>query len=252
VLANRSKGDFLAVMSHELRTPLTTIIGYADLMLGNIPTTVGERGKTYVQRVRTAADHLLALIDQILIYSRLEIGRLDTQPEQLSVSDVVREVVALMEPIAEERGLEFVVPETPAVLVETDLGKLRQILLNLVTNAIKFTEKGVVELTVEDEDEHVVFVVRDTGPGIEPAHIDSVFNPFWQVDQSSTRRAGGTGLGLTVSRRLARLLGGDVDVRSRVARGSTFRVRLPKRWQGRGADPEPIGEMAPVTEMTGT
>lgn len=240
VLANRAKGDFLAVMSHELRTPLTAIIGYADLMLSSIPQEIGERGEKFTGRIRSAADHLLGLIDQILVFSRLEVGRLDTQPEQLSVGDVIADVSALIEPIAKDRQLDFRVPRPPAILLETDLGKLRQVLLNLLTNALKFTEQGSVELSVIDEPEHVVFCVKDTGPGIEPGHLEHIFDPFWQVDQSSTRRAGGTGLGLTVSRRLARLLGGDIEVRSRVARGSVFRVRLPKRWQGRDLDA--IGE----------
>jgi signal transduction histidine kinase len=233
VLANRSKSDFLAVMSHELRTPLTTIIGYSDLMLGGVPEPIAERALGYVRRVRTAADHLLGLIDQILIYARLELGRLDTQAEPVSAVDIVREVAGLVEPIAEESGLEFTVNVPQPFLIETDIGKVRQVLLNLLTNAIKFTERGSVEIGAGQEGEDVVFTVRDTGSGIAPENLEHIFDAFWQVDQSSTRHAGGTGLGLSVSRRLARLLGGDIEVESEVGRGSVFTVRLPAHWKSR-------------------
>jgi PAS domain S-box-containing protein len=233
VLANRSKSDFLAVMSHELRTPLTTIIGYSDLMIGGVPEPIGERGVGYVRRVRTAADHLLGLIDQILIYARLELGRIDTQAEPVSAVDIVREVAGLVEPIAEESGLVFTVNVPQPFLIETDIGKVRQVLLNLLTNAIKFTERGSVEMGAAQNGEEVLFTVRDTGAGIAPENLEHIFDAFWQVDQSSTRHAGGTGLGLSVSRRLARLLGGDILVESEVGRGSTFTVHLPSHWKSR-------------------
>jgi signal transduction histidine kinase len=253
VFANRSKSDFLAVMSHELRTPLTTIIGYSDLMLGGVPEPIGERAVGYVRRVRTAADHLLALIDQILIYARFELGRIDTQPEPVSAVDIMREVAGLVEPIAVEHGLDFNVSYPEPFLIETDLGKVRQVLLNLVTNAIKFTEKGHVEIRAAHDDENVVFTVADTGTGISQEHLEHIFDAFWQVDQSATRQAGGTGLGLSVSRRLARLLGGDIEAESELGRGSTFHFRLPCRWKTRepdaGNDPASAGRYAGGREL---
>jgi signal transduction histidine kinase len=145
----------------------------------------------------------------------------------------MRDVASLIEPVAAERGLTFNVkgPSQPGI-VETDLTKIRQILLNLLANAVKFTDQGVVWFEGEHDGGGVLFTVRDTGIGIAPEHLERVFDPFWQVDQSETRTVGGTGLGLSVSRRLARLLGGDVTVESTPGHGAIFRVRIPSRWPG--------------------
>lgn len=240
VLANQTKSDFLAVMSHELRTPLTTVIGYSELMLGGVPEPIGGKAEQYVQRIRAAADHLLGLIDQILVYARIELGRLDTQPETISVGDLIQGVAQLMEPVAFERGLTFTIDDAEPMLLETDLGKARQILINLLANAIKFTREGAVELSAGIEGDDVVFSVRDTGIGIPPEHLERIFDPFWQVDQSSTRPVEGTGLGLSVSRQLARLMGGDVTAES-VPDGAMFRVRLPQRWRGHSGEGQPTG-----------
>jgi PAS domain S-box-containing protein len=234
--AGQAKSDFLAVMSHELRTPLTTIMGYADLMLGGLPAPLNEQVHAYVQRLRGAAAHLLGLIDQILVYSRLERDRLDTQADRVTVADLLRDVAALIEPVANERGLTFRVEPPPPLIIETDLTRVRQILLNLLANAVKFTDAGEVTMWAYREDGMIVFAVRDTGIGIEPENLHRVFDAFWQVDQSATRRAGGVGLGLSVSRRLARLLGGDLSVESEAGQGTTFFLRLPERWHGGTAD----------------
>jgi PAS domain S-box-containing protein len=230
LLANQAKSDFLAVMSHELRTPLTTVMGYADLLLGGLPEPIGERAHLYVQRLRSAAAHLLGLIDQILVYTRLEVGRADIHADRLGVGDLLREAAALIEPVAAERGIVFRVEPTDPAIIETDLTKLRQILLNLLANAVKFTDQGEVILNARSENGTITFSVRDTGIGIAPEHLEKVFDPFWQVDQSSTRRVGGTGLGLSVSRRLARFLGGDVTVESTPGSGTVFHLTLPERW----------------------
>jgi signal transduction histidine kinase len=230
LLANQAKADFLAVMSHELRTPLTTVMGYADLLLGGLPEPIGDRAHVYVERLRGAAAHLLGLIDQILVYARLDLGRAELHPERALVGDLLRDAAALIEPVAAERGIAFHVDPPEPHTIETDITKLRQILLNLLANAVKFTDEGEVRMCARREGREIVFEVRDTGIGIEPDQMDRVFDPFWQVDQSATRRVGGTGLGLSVSRRLARFLGGDVTVASQAGAGTSFFVRLPERW----------------------
>jgi PAS domain S-box-containing protein len=231
MIANRAKSDFLAVMSHELRTPLTTITGYTDLMLAHVPQALPAKHRAYVERIRLAAAHLLSLIEQILVFARLEARREQMQPERVAVADVLRDAAALIEPVARERGIDFSVEATCAdTFIESDKTKLRQILLNLLANAVKFTDDGEVLLSAAAANGSVIFTVRDTGIGIDSQHLGSIFNPFWQVDQSSTRRAGGAGLGLSVTRKLARMLGGEVSVDSSPGGGTTFTVRLPLVW----------------------
>ena len=228
-MANQSKSDFLAVMSHELRTPLTTVMGYTDLLLAGVTAQLPKQSQTYVERIRSAAWHLLGLIEQILIYARLEVGRERVHVEKVPVIRVLREAAELIEPVAHEKGLQFALHEPASdASVDTDATKLRQILINLLSNAVKFTESGTVELEGRVRDEDVEFLVHDTGVGIAPEHQQRVFDSFWQVDQSATRKEGGTGIGLSVSRKLARLLGGDITVRSTPHEGTTFTVSLPR------------------------
>jgi len=231
MIANRAKSDFLAVMSHELRTPLTTVTGYTDLMLAGVPEPLPERHRGYVHRIRLAATHLLSLIEQVLVYARLELGRERTQPVRVRVGEIMREAAVLIEPVATERGIRFsiVPPETDSI-IESDATKLRQILVNLLANAVKFTDEGEVSLGATQQDGSILFTVRDTGIGIAPEHLSHIFDPFWQVDQSSTRRAGGAGLGLSVARSLARALGGDVRVESESGSGTVFNLELPLWW----------------------
>jgi signal transduction histidine kinase len=231
MIANRAKSDFLAVMSHELRTPLTTVTGYTDLMLAGVPEPLPERHRGYVHRIRLAATHLISLIEQILVYARLELGRERTQPVRVRVGEIMREAAVLIEPVATERGIRFGVtmPDTDSI-IESDATKLRQILVNLLANAVKFTDQGEVTLAAAEQSGSIVFSVRDTGIGIAPEHLAHVFDPFWQVDQSSTRRAGGAGLGLSVARSLARALGGDVSVESETGTGTVFSLELPVWW----------------------
>ena len=233
IVASRAKSDFLAVMSHELRTPLTTIMGYTDLLLAGVPRDVDDPAKKYLDRIRTAAWHLLSIIEQILIYTRLEGGREELHVQRTTTADVVRDAALLIEPVAAEKGLEFRASATADVVVETDPIKLRQILVNLLANAVKFTDAGQVTLETTSDADAVSFIVRDTGIGIAPEHMEQIFDPFWQVDQSATRHVGGTGLGLSVVRRLARLLGGEVKVKSTPGAGAIFSVRLPTRWGAR-------------------
>lgn len=228
-LANQSKSDFLAVMSHELRTPLTTVMGYTDLLLAGVTAQLPAPSQRYVERIRGAAWHLLGLIEQILIYARLEVGREQVHFEKAPVARLLRDAAELIEPVAAEKGLTFSLTEpADSIMIETDTTKLRQILLNLLSNAVKFTEEGRIELSACVADRDVEFTVRDTGVGIAPEHQQRVFDSFWQVDQSATRKEGGTGIGLSVSRKLARLLGGDIELRSTPADGTTFTLKLPR------------------------
>jgi PAS domain S-box-containing protein len=229
--ANNAKSDFLATMSHELRTPLNAMIGYSDLILAGVPEPVPDSARAKVERIGLSARHLLQLIEEILTFSRLEAGEEALRPAEGDAGTVAAEVQALLEPLAVGRNLTFTC-ELPAaaVPIRTDLRKLRQVLLNLLGNAIKFTDTGGVSLTTETEGDDVIFHVRDTGPGIAEEHFEQIFEPFWQVEQGATRSREGTGLGLSVARRLARLLGGDIRVRSEPGTGSHFKVRVP-RWR---------------------
>ena len=228
-IASKAKSDFLAVMSHELRTPLTTVMGYTDLLLAEVSGALTEKSRRYVERVRLAAWHLLGVIEQILIYTRVEVGREQVHIERVPVDYILRDAGALIEPVAAEKGLTFTIEALEeALLIDTDLVKVRQILLNLLSNAVKFTEEGQITLGARSKADAIEFTVADTGLGISPDHIELVFDSFWQVDQTETRTAGGTGLGLSVARKLARLLGGDVTASSSVGVGTSFILRLPK------------------------
>ncbi len=226
--ANMAKSNFLAVMSHELRTPLSAIIGYEELLADGITGPVNDAQKHQLSRMKASAQHLLHLIDQILAYSRLDAGREVVRSEDVDANELATDAASLVEPLAREKGIALEVVTTGYPLpMSTDAGKVRQILLNLLSNALKFTPSGRITLIVQHDGAWVRYVVRDTGIGIASEHMDRIFDAFWQVEQPSTRRAGGTGLGLSVTRRLSRMLGGEVSVESTVGHGSAFTVSLP-------------------------
>jgi signal transduction histidine kinase len=226
--ANRAKTEFLAVMSHELRTPLNAVIGYADLLADEVVGPINETQRAHLGRVQASAQHLVSLIDGVLALARGDAVRDELHLELTDVCALGRQSAALLEAAAAAKGLriDLAVPSEPQI-IETDETKVRQILINLLSNAIKFTDRGAIGLTLQSSDGRVAFEVRDTGIGIAPEHHERIFEPFWQVDQSKTRRVGGTGLGLSVTRGFARLLGGDVTLASAPGRGSTFSVVLP-------------------------
>jgi signal transduction histidine kinase/CHASE3 domain sensor protein len=226
--ASEAKSAFLATMSHELRTPLNAIIGYQSLLKEGIEGTLNEAQLKQLSRIRASADHLLGLIDEVLTYSRVEAGKEILRQDEVRLRPLMEEAVVMVMPLAEAKGVALRV-DVPDAELHTDAGKLRQIILNLLSNAVKFTDWGEVTLRARENEDRIDFQVIDTGIGIARENQERIFEPFWQVEQSPTRRAGGTGLGLSVSRSLARLLGGDVAVKSTVGEGSTFAFSLPMR-----------------------
>ncbi len=239
--ASRAKGDFLANMSHEIRTPMNGIIGMSDLLLDS-PGLVGEQ-REYLQTVRSSAEALLTIINDILDFSRIEAGRLHLEQIDFSIVSVVSETCRSLALRAGQKGVELfhdIAPDVPSVL-RGDPTRLRQILNNLIGNAVKFTDRGEVEVGVrcvgrEGGEVRVVISVRDTGCGIAADKLDDIFGAFAQADTSTTRKYGGTGLGLTISRHLVDLMHGQIDVTSAAGEGSTFTVSLPF---GRVADARP-------------
>jgi signal transduction histidine kinase len=226
--ASRAKSEFLAVMSHELRTPLNAVMGYADLLQAGVAGPVAERQRTYLDRIKDGARHLEGIIDEILAFSRMEAGHETLRTRRVDLREVARQAGDLLRPVARQKELEFrlVLPDAPA-LVDTDPEKVLQILRNLGTNAVKFTDAGEVRIEVASEGGRQLVRVVDTGIGISRANRERIFEPFWQVEQSNRREVGGTGLGLSVARRTAELLGGTLTLESAPRRGSTFTLSLP-------------------------
>ncbi|MFN3431842.1 MAG: response regulator, partial [Candidatus Sericytochromatia bacterium] len=228
--ANRLKSEFLANMSHELRTPMNSIIGFTELVLTKKSAQVDPRSRGDLEVVLRNAQNLLALINDILDISKIEAGKTTLFPSAVDLAEVVGGVIGTTEQIAAEKGLTLTLAASePLGAFVTDEAKLRQILLNLVSNAIKFTAQGGIAISIRPSgDEQVAIVVADSGIGIAPDDQRVVFEEFRQVDASSTREAGGTGLGLAIARKLAQLLGGDITLESTLGVGSRFTVTLPR------------------------
>jgi PAS domain S-box-containing protein len=227
--ANRAKAEFLAAMSHDLRTPLNAIGGYADLVKDGIYGPVTEEQVKAMQRIRRAEDHLLALINDILSYAKIEAGRLSIELTDVPVNQMLAELRMLVAPQVSAKGLKYEFrPGPPELRVRADRERATQIVLNLLTNALKFTTDGTITVDVEATKDDVLIRVHDTGIGIPPDRLLSIFDPFVQVGRFGEPNRAGVGLGLAISRELARAMGGDITVVSELGRGSTFTVRLPR------------------------
>ncbi|HEU4996791.1 MAG TPA: MASE1 domain-containing protein [Gemmatimonadaceae bacterium] len=226
--ANAAKADFLAVMSHELRTPLNAISGYVDLLLAGVQGPLTDKQHQSLERVQHSGRHLLTLIDDVLTFSKQEAGRLEIHPDIVAVNDVIEAAELLVQPDLEKKGITLVRLPSRDASVVADPEKVRQIVVNLLSNAAKYTgEGGEVRIGTEQHGSHVRVWVSDTGVGIPAEQVPRVFEPFFQVERGNTRRYHGIGLGLTIARDLARAMGGDVSIESKVNAGTTASLVLP-------------------------
>ena len=227
-IASQHKSQFLANMSHELRTPLNAIIGYTEMMADGLYGKVGEKAQGVLERVQNNGRHLLGLINDVLDLSKIEAGQLTLTVEPYSVADMVATVLSATESLARTKGLVLASAVAPGLPTGSgDARRLTQVLLNLVGNAIKFTDSGSVEVRAVQAGDRFELAVVDSGFGIAPADQARIFDEFQQVDNSSTRKKGGTGLGLSISRKIVELHGGRISVESEVGTGSTFKVSIP-------------------------
>lgn len=251
--AHRAKSAFLANMSHELRTPLNAIIGYSEMLQEDLQAEGAVDYLTDLEKIHTSGKHLLHLIDSILDLAKIEAGKMELHLEPIELSTLVEQIIEEINPLVTGKGniLQASVPSISTVLC-ADLSKLRQILLNLLSNANKFMEAGKIYFTVEEYHTEqsqtasasltslppclvspssistwVQFKISDTGIGMTPIQMEQVFQAFAQADDSTTRKHGGAGLGLTIARRFCQLMGGDILVESEVGKGSTFTVWMP-------------------------
>jgi signal transduction histidine kinase len=228
--ADRLKSAFLATMSHELRTPLNSIIGFTGIMLQGLAGPLNDEQKKQMGLVQHSARHLLALINDILDISKIEAGELRISMDPVEIIPAVQSVVKTMQPIASQKGLDLVADLDPGTgLVTGDQRRIEQIIMNLVSNAIKFTETGSVTVQTRRAGDKVICSVKDTGIGIDPKDLETLFRPFRQIDSGITRKHEGTGLGLSISKKLIELHGGDIMVTSTVGKGSVFTFTLPAR-----------------------
>jgi PAS domain S-box-containing protein len=244
--ANRLKSEFLASMSHELRTPINALIGYASLMLDRIYGDLTPRQEEGLNRIQGAAQHLLALINDILDLAKIEAGRMPLHLDDVGLREIMTEITQQIEPMVKKKKLSLNVELPQSELkLHTDRTKVKQILLNLLSNAVKFTHHGGIWVTVSKDEEDLRFDVRDTGIGIRGVDLESIWEDFRQVDQSRTREFGGTGLGLSITRKLVDALGGHVFAESVYGKGSTFTVVLPIRSVVRPDDPPRVVDETP-------
>ncbi|RWN57040.1 MAG: GAF domain-containing protein [Mesorhizobium sp.] len=228
--ASRHKSQFLANMSHELRTPLNSVLGFTELLVDGIYGELPDKAKTTIARVQANGRHLLGLINDVLDLSKIEAGQLTLALEDYSVGQIVRSTVTAVEPLARSKGLSLAATVAENLpLGRGDERRLTQVLLNLAGNAVKFTERGAIDILADAVDGHFEIIVRDTGPGIAPTDQGLIFDEFQQVDSSSTRQKGGTGLGLAISKRIVEMHGGTIGVESVPGSGSTFRMTIPIR-----------------------
>lgn len=244
---NRFKSEFLANMSHELRTPMNAILGYTSLHLDGVYGPVTPKQEDALRRVEGSGRNLLQIINAILDLSKMAAGRMPVYVEDFELGELVQETVRVVESLTAKKGLELRAETPAAVRLRSDKGKIKQILINLVGNAVKFTSKGGVYIKAEADEAagRLRLSVRDTGTGIKAGDMAQLFQEFRQLDASPTREHGGTGLGLVISRKFAQLLGGDIEAQSEYGSGTTFTVTLPLESAARREVPEELLRGAP-------
>lgn len=258
--ANRTKSAFLANMSHELRTPLNAILGYSEMLVEECEDADNPEYLEELNRINKAGKHLLSIINNVLDLSKIEAGRVELTIEAFDFREVIDDVVGTVEQIARKHSNQLVVVAPDSLPVESDQTKARQVLLNLLSNACKFTDAGTITISAKSDSGSghgwLEVNVEDTGIGIDPHQADRLFEPFVQADASTTRKYGGTGLGLAISRRYCRLVGGDLTVESVPGVGSTFSMRVPSRAVVEetvgGRQPVPTEATAPAPREPGT
>nr|WP_320009456.1 ATP-binding protein [uncultured Desulfobulbus sp.] len=228
--ADRTKSAFLATMSHELRTPLNSIIGFTGILVQGLAGPLNEEQNKQLRMVQKSSRHLLSLINDVLDISKIEAGELELSLDCFELHSVLLHVLSLVRPLAEEKGLMLEFPGEQCLgSINTDKRRFEQILINLLNNAIKFTEQGSVLLTCQDQGDTVILNIKDTGIGMEKRELKRIFHPFHQVESGLARKHEGTGLGLAICQRLARQMGGAITVTSTQGQGSTFTLVLPQK-----------------------
>ncbi len=249
--ANQAKSKFLANMSHEIRTPMNVIIGMGHLLQN---TSLTEEQQEHFSAIQSSSRHLLGIINNILDFSKIEAGKLELQSTKFHLNDVLQDISSLIDPLAREKslGLRFSIPEIGGLLIG-DLLRLNQVLANLTCNAVKFTEQGEIRVSIKIQEQksarvRLRFAVKDTGMGIEPGEQQRLFQPFTQVNSSYTRRHGGTGLGLTISRQLVEMMGGQIWVESEPGKGSTFFFTAEFGLAAGACEAEPVSPKPPVNK----
>ncbi len=254
--ANRTKSSFLANMSHELRTPLNAILGYSEMLIEDAEDTDNLEPVPDLKKIHAAGKHLLALINDILDLSKIEAGKMELFAETFEVSEAVQDVVTTIQPLVAKNTNKLVVDYGEDIgAMRADLTRVRQILFNLLSNASKFTEKGTITLDISSQmrkrEEWVIFKISDTGIGMTSDQLGKLFQAFSQADVSTTRKYGGTGLGLVISRRLSQMMGGEITVESEQGKGSTFTIQLPRYMREPGEKeeaPVPAAELVEEPE----
>lgn len=254
--ASRSKSLFLANMSHELRTPLNAIIGYSEMLEEEAEDLGYDDIVPDLQKIQKAGTHLLSLINDILDISKIEAGKVELYLEDFQLQELLTDIISTIQPVIErnENTLVFL-PAGELGILHSDITKMRQMIFNLLSNATKFTERGVISLIVsrkvEDDNEWLYVEVRDTGIGMNEVQLGRIFQEFTQADSSTTRKYGGTGLGLPISRHFAQLMGGDIIVKSEEGKGSSFTIRVPVHVQPKTATGEIAAITGPIPDIAG-